>query len=153
MSEAEPPGSHPFTPLSLALASASATLPKGSQFHRELTTCPLPAKVAAGCCPGLEWLLQRSGHKRLQGAVQFSSWTGEEPPRPGAAGQNMCGPGGPDGVPPLQENLKLLLWWVRRTMSLGGPETKVPTDMQELKEMQRVSWGFFWVRDTDVSLG
>lgn len=38
-------------------------------------------------------------------------------------------------------------------MSLGGPETKVPTDTQELKEMQRVSWGFFWVRDTDVSLG
>lgn len=88
---------------------SSATLPKGSQFYRELTACPLPTKVAAECCPGLGWVLQRLGHKRLQGTFQFSSWTGEEPPRPGAAGQNTCGPGGPDGVPP-QENLKFLSW-------------------------------------------
>lgn len=31
--------------------------------------------------------------------------------------------------------------------------TNVTTDTQELKEMQQVSWGFFWARDTDVYLG
>lgn len=57
------------------------------------------------------------------------------------------------GSPPRKLEVSLMVSGKDYEPGWARDITNVTSETQELKEMQRVSWGFFWARDTDVYLG